>query len=279
MKTLVIVVLLATVFVAPVFAGWTVTNLSPSGAGANYGSTARGVSGGQQVGGTYLVTDNKNHASLWNGTAASWVNLSPPGAKSSYANGISGGQQVGWAIMVAYQPSHAILWSGTAASWVDLNPPGASGSVASSVSDGQQAGRAIFGGVPYASIWSGTATSWVNLNPTGANRSEVLGISNGQQVGYVTVGGVDRASLWSGTATSWIDLHALLPAGLYASSYAQAIDASDTGIWITGYAYSIAQSRQEAILWYYPTVPEPSSFLTLCGGVAGLLAFRQRRKY
>ena len=186
----------------PASAGWTVTNLHP--AGARY-SWAYDVSGGQQVG--HAGVGGTIHASLWSGTAESWVDLHPAGTSYSAAYGISGGQQVGNAHWGSW--GHASLWSGTAASWVDLNPAGALYSSAKGVSGGQQVGYAYVG-YNHASLWSGTAESWVDLNPTGAGWSYAYGVSGGQQVGFAEVGGVAHASLWSGTAESWVDLN---PAG------------------------------------------------------------------
>ena len=58
-------------------------------------SLARGVSGASQVG--HAVTDvGSEHALLWNGTAASVVDLNPAGFYSSRANSVSGANQVGW---------------------------------------------------------------------------------------------------------------------------------------------------------------------------------------
>jgi hypothetical protein len=114
---------------------WTVTSLHPAGPAASAGY---GVSGNQQVGYVTYASDPGSHASLWSGTAASWVDLHPAGAGSSYANAVSGGQQVGSAEM---GQSHAGLWNGSAASWVDLHPAGAWFSDANGVSGGQQVGN------------------------------------------------------------------------------------------------------------------------------------------
>jgi hypothetical protein len=127
----------------------------PSGATYSFGY---GTSGSQQVG---VAND---HAGLWNGTAASWVDLNPQwAANGSGALATSGSQQVGYAFL-AYSP-HAVLWSGTAGSCVDLNPIGAYESYANSISDSQEVGWASsIGGNSHASLWSGTAASWVDLS-------------------------------------------------------------------------------------------------------------------
>jgi hypothetical protein len=188
-------------------AQWTVINLHPAGTIA---SVASGVGSGQQVGYAQVgPTVGHFRASLWSGTAASWVNLHPTGMGYSIGYGADGGQQVG-----EYYPDgfpRAALWNGTAGSWVDLHPAGPSQSSALGVGGGQQVGRTYLGGY-HAALWTGTAASWVDLNipPTGGygHSSEARGAGGGQQVGYlVAVGGVISASLWSGTAASWVNLH------------------------------------------------------------------------
>ncbi len=52
---------------------WTVINLHPGGNVAQ--SLLFGVGGGQQAG--YAIVNNAFHASVWSGTAASWVDLNP----------------------------------------------------------------------------------------------------------------------------------------------------------------------------------------------------------
>ncbi|MDQ2987241.1 MAG: hypothetical protein M3R13_11095 [Armatimonadota bacterium] len=181
-------------------AQWTVVNLNPAGSSQ---SVAYGVSGGQQVGYAYGF-----RASLWSGTAESWVDLHPAVATESNARCVGDGQQVGYARVDDVR--RASLWSGTAGSWVNLNPAGATYSEAHGVGGGQQVGRADVGSVGRASLWSGTAGSWVDLHPAGASQSTAYGVDGGKQVGWVILGGVQRASLWTGTAGSRVDLH---PAG------------------------------------------------------------------
>jgi hypothetical protein len=121
-------------------------------------SEAFGTFGGQQVG--YANVNGVYHAALWSGTAASWVDLHPPGVTpTSYAFAISDGQQVGTV------GDYAALWTGTAASEVGLHPEGASQSGAYGVSAGQQVGyTADAQGGRHAALWSGTAASWVDLH-------------------------------------------------------------------------------------------------------------------
>jgi hypothetical protein len=58
-------------------------------------------------------------ASLWRGSASSWVDLHPPGYAASEARGVYLGRQVGW-IQVG-QERHAAIWNETSESWVDLH--------------------------------------------------------------------------------------------------------------------------------------------------------------
>jgi hypothetical protein len=85
--------------------------------GSNY-SYANAIDGEEQVG---LVSIGWERASLWRGTSASWVDLTPtdhPYATSG-ARDAFGGQQVGYAFV--NDELRASLWSGSGASWVDLS--------------------------------------------------------------------------------------------------------------------------------------------------------------
>ena len=217
-------------------AQWSLVNLHP--AAAEGGSQAFSVSGGQQAG--IALVGNREHASVWNGTAASWADLNPVGTEFSDAFGESDGRQVGYASVG--MSTHAMLWSGTVASMIDLNPAGATGSGARAISGNQQVGTADFAGVPHAGLWSGTAASWVDLgfgdpratdgtyqvgangshavmwsgtaasrvdlHPSGLPQSGAYGVQGGQQVGMaIQTGGATHAALWSGTAASYINLN------------------------------------------------------------------------
>lgn len=150
---------------AILWSGGSWVDLHPARAGEwAWSSKAYGVSGGQQVG--WATFGGHGTAGLWSGSAASWVDLNPPGATYSNAYGISGGQKVGDAAFEQFglDNYHAGLWSGTAGSWVDLNPSGATSSSATGVSGGKQVGFATIGSNKHASLWSGTAASWVDLH-------------------------------------------------------------------------------------------------------------------
>jgi hypothetical protein len=97
-----------------------VTLLHPTGASS---TIAYGVSAASQVGTDCVFPCGLagRRALLWSSSAASSVDLTPPGMTSSEARGVSGNQQVGFG---GADVDHALLWSGTAASVVDLHPAG-----------------------------------------------------------------------------------------------------------------------------------------------------------
>lgn len=187
---------------------WTVVELDPPGSNQ---AQARHVGQHGQVG--YSRFGTNWNAGFWNGTAASWVNLHPSGATSSFAHAADGNQQVG-NFSAPGITSHAALWTGTAASFVDLHPTGATISFASDVQNGVQVGRANVGGFFQASVWTGTAESWQSLHPSGASASALFAIDGAFQGGNATIGGVSHAGLWSGSASSFVSLR---PEGLPSS--------------------------------------------------------------
>ena len=89
-------------------------------------STACGAGDGQQVG---VVSWKKKplaapdmRAALWTGSAESFVDLTPPGAKHAQAQACAHGLQVGWLSRKADSSmSRAVLWRGSARDRVDLH--------------------------------------------------------------------------------------------------------------------------------------------------------------
>jgi len=86
---------------------------------------------------------------------------------------------------------------------------------------------------------------------------------------------MNHASVWMDTAESWLDLHLLLP-WYYSSSEARSVEVIGSDVWVVGFATDALQSRSEALLWHYSTVPEPSSLLALGGGLLGLLKLKRK---
>lgn len=225
-------------------AQWTVVRLHPAGAVASHAS---GVGGGRQVGYVQVgPTVGHIRASIWSGTAGSWVNLHPAGMDYSFCYSVDGSQQVGDAIVNGID--HASVWSGSSASWVDLTPAGVFSSNAWCGRGGQQVGWTNVGYFR-AALWTGSAASWVNLNPPPdpdgyEHASEAFATDGSQQVGYVVdTGGVVSASLWNGSA-AWVNLH---PAGN-----------------ISSWAYGVRGGKQVGVV----RVPDTSSHAALWSGSA-----------
>ncbi len=181
---------------------------------ATVSSYAYGIEGGQQVG--QANVGYGNHASLWTGTPASYVDLNPPGTLTSVANGVQGGRQAGTTRTVTDPPSvsRAGWWSGTAGSFVGLQSPAQYGA---SSALGEDAGGIQVGTADqHASLWTSTPASHVDLNPAGSFISRAFGASGGYQVGQA----FGHAGLWHGTGASWVDLN---PAGFTAGSVAYGV--------------------------------------------------------
>ena len=177
-------------------AQWTLTILTPP---VTNRSIAYDVSGRQQVG--EFALDGRSRASLWSGTADSWLDLTPTGSEASRAFAVGGGQQVGevWTGGVG----RASLWSGTAGSWVDLSPVGATHSRAQGMGGGQQVGYAFVNDELRASLWSGSGASWVDLSvylPEDYIQSEAFGISSDGVNTYIVGFGVRPG----GTHDAWM---------------------------------------------------------------------------
>jgi hypothetical protein len=147
--------------------------LAPTSSSWNiYTSMARATDGVQQVGSVGVLLNawtgqSVQFASLWSGTASSWVPLS---FTESEAVGVHNGVQVGWTAAGVTNPRFACLWRGTKESIQGMHPAAATSSVLVGVLDNHQVGAAQFGGRWKAGIWSGTPESFENLDalvPTG----------------------------------------------------------------------------------------------------------------
>lgn len=191
-------------------ASWTVARLLAPG---TFESHAYAVCEGFQVG--HVATQIEFRASMWSGTAESWVELHPVGAKWSQAFGASATSQVGWAKFTNGGYHHAMVWHGTRESGVDLHPEGMMMSVALGAWAQRQGGYAIRpDGTIHAGVWSGTAASWVDLHPPAFTDSVIISMSESVLGGMVVENGALRACKWVGPSATWMDLH---PAGASAS--------------------------------------------------------------
>jgi hypothetical protein len=143
---------------------------------------------------------------IWNGTAASMINLLPEltdwGRLSSINGQFQGGQFRG----------KAAIWQGTPESRMILHPPGTpptSGSAIAAMAGTQQVGSYGAGGFgqQHAALWYGTPESFVDLHPSGAFLSSAGATDGSLQGGYVSLTGSGyQAALWAGTPESFINL-------------------------------------------------------------------------
>jgi hypothetical protein len=217
-------------------AQWSFVDLHPASATSH--SVAGGAGPGQQVG--WSGINNAWRASLWTGSAGSFVDLTPTGYAAGFAHATDGAVQVG-RVSLDHFNYRAGMWSGSAASFVDLHPAGATVSWATGLGGGRQGGFATIGGAQRAALWSGSAASHVDLHPPGASASRITGFwgsGGGQQAGAVFIGGTQRASVWGGTAASYVDIH---PAGAFESQARGAHGSTQVGY--------VTVMNQHAALW------------------------------
>lgn len=266
-----------------------VLSSSPPGYAA-FGTEARGVYAGMQVGGTGYIAlvggNNHIEAGYWLDTTASYTSLHPANATHSIAEATHNQAQVGSVNLTStpgnWLPEHAALWYSNP-NFVDLHPAGAVSSIAYDIYSGVQVGSANYGSTPIAAMWTGSAASFTSLHPAVPNviASELFGTYNGVQAGYVTLstvkGNFEHASFWSNTSQSWVDLHQYLPSG-FANSRAESVWTANNGDqYVAGWAVN-ANGFAEAKLWTTATiVPEVSSIGVAMIGVAAVIGLYRKR--
>jgi hypothetical protein len=136
-----------------------------------------------------------------------------------------------------------------------------------------QYGWVNFTGTDHAAIWAGSAGTHVDVNPSGAGGSVIWGAYGDRQVGRAFLSGW-KAGIWSGTSASFVNLHTFLPSG-YSQSEAFAVWTDGSSTRVTGWAFNIAESRNEAVVW--TAVPEPATIASLSLGVLALMRRRGSR--
>ncbi|HED53852.1 MAG TPA: hypothetical protein ENJ00_06590 [Phycisphaerales bacterium] len=144
----------------------------------NTNSSLIAVDGNTQFG-NVTFTFGGVHAGIWQGSAASFVDLNPAGATKSTATDASDGQQVG--IIDQFTNPHAGIWTGTPESFVDLTPDGALTSRVTACEAGIQLGSVDFGdGLGYRTVlWGGSKDVYVeiaNVLPTGYAGLNLVGM-------------------------------------------------------------------------------------------------------
>jgi hypothetical protein len=180
-------------------------NLHPATSVRN--STARATDGILQGGmsehysGPWIV----QQAAIWNGTAASHINISPGGAPS-VVHAMASGVQVGELQGIV----RAALWRGTAESWTDMHPPGQSGaSILYGTTGRVHVGRFGIVGFARAAINFGAPDAWLDLHQFLPANYGTFSAARGvhQEGDIIYVGGYavnsattyNEAILWIGT--------------------------------------------------------------------------------
>ncbi len=140
----------------------TPVDLNPAGFAYSEAYVVRGT---VQAGYAFSSTTNTNHAVLWNGTAASVVDLTPSTVSTAYATGLGHRSEVGCGIPAGMSVTHALLWHGTAASMIDLQPAGFTDSCARAAHGNVQVGYGHVSGsnALHALLWNGSAKTAVDL--------------------------------------------------------------------------------------------------------------------
>lgn len=227
-------------------------DLNPTGTSTATESEAFAVHGAQQVGRARFNGGVADVASLWGGSAQSWVHLIPAQSTVSAAYGVYNGMQVGYAV-ISNVP-RAGTWHGTPGSWVSIHPAGATGSIAYAVHEDRIVGTVSMNGITRASMWNSSTGPWVDLNPPNSTESRASAVHQDIEVGFVRIGGVSHASLWRGTAASWEDLSLALT-GSWGATTAQGVWNDLTTTYVAGYGFNNDTHRNEALLWTRALVP------------------------
>ncbi|MCC7388838.1 MAG: hypothetical protein IT431_08720 [Phycisphaerales bacterium] len=211
-----------------------------------------GADGGYQAGKVY-VEYQVAYPALWQGTAESVIDLTPPGPYyDSALYQRQGSQTVGWAYH-NIDGRHAAMWlNNDPAQFVDLHPNIADWSRAHATDGVRQGGRVAIPNIgQHAALWKGTAASFIDMGPPGQyTYGWIRGMASGTQVGeYVNL--TKRAALWHDTPESMITMSP--PWATSAALYATIGDMH------VGYA-AHPSGRGGAGIWYGD---DPESFFDL----------------
>jgi hypothetical protein len=153
----------------------------------------------------------QEHAGVWAGTAASFIDLHPGGGTlSSVANDTAGSFQTGSVTSTVTGPTHAARWSFTALSYLDIHPGAAYDNSVGVGTDGAsivgQVSKIGAGAFDHAGLWKFSPDSFTDLNPSGASSSIANDVDGSTQVGEAVFGSTPHGVLWSGTAASFVDM-------------------------------------------------------------------------
>jgi hypothetical protein len=220
--------------------------------GFNTFAVVNSTNGVQQVG--EGAGSGTGRALLWNGSAASYVDLTPTqgGYTGSAAYFTNGTYQVGRASIPGH--AHAMVWAGSSSSALDLHPTNLTfeDSLIFGISnDGtRQVGEGLNASSAHALLWHSTAYSVIDLNPIslGYSTSVAYDVEADQIVGGTgsTSSGSSRALLWQGSSHIPVDLST----NLVGYSYSIAVDTN--GFQEVGWGYGTSTGglgNKHALLW------------------------------
>ena len=174
-------------------------------------SIIQAAEGPRQFGWIFTNDSFTAHAAGWSGSAATCVDMNPPGYARSLLYGAGSDQQVG--ITGSATTYQAGLWGGSAGSFRSLHPSDATLSAAWACNGGYQVGELSTQTTKRAVIWAGSPESMVDLNallPSGYASSAAYGVYVAKD-GTVTVVG----SAWSSAtlreeAVMWVSAAAVV---------------------------------------------------------------------
>jgi probable HAF family extracellular repeat protein len=206
------------------------------------------------------------HATLWNGTIATYLDTRDTFLGSSAAYGInSGGQVAGEVTSHRIGINTATLWNWNGPGLAAL--PGSSNSGTRAINDaGQVAGWTNptldwYGDSSHATLWDGTTVT--ALGTLGGSNSSASAINNAAQVaGWANTTGdaAQHAVLWNGTSAT--DL------GTLGGVNSQANAVNNAGQ-VAGWAQTTVDNAQHAALWNGTTTTDLNSFLDASTANAG----------
>jgi hypothetical protein len=216
-----------------------------------------GVLGNTQVG-LGWGNDNVTRGLLWNGTAASAVDMTPSGYQHSSLEGIfptSGGNvEVGGGDYLTGSTIHfpALAWRLTSNA-VAFGGSDATALAGSEIPGGLQiAGKVVSSGRDHATLWNGPSESQlqtISLHPSGYNESyaTAAGSFAGEtvQAGYgdPSAGGGYHALLWHSDASTAVDLQ---PAG-YSTAVVNEVIVWNGGLKEVGFGFTAGLAH--ALIW------------------------------
>lgn len=186
---------------------------------------------------------------LWSGTAASLVDLSPAaGLGIGVVTGVNGGRQCGYFLHSI--TSTAGFWQNLPTAFFGLSAPSSIVAEAHGIHGDTIAGWYRWSSTPHACYWFASTGEFHDLSQDVFTTSKAFAVHGDVQGGeYLTATGIPHAAMWTGTPASRRDLH---PAGASASSITAVYGPYQVG-------YATFGGVQHAGLW----TGSASSFLDL----------------